>query len=63
MGTHVHGYHHIRVCIHKIMGSQIPVYYIGGYPFSYPPHARDGFYPQVTVYMGIFATPIPEGGP
>jgi len=39
------------------MGSQIPVYYTRGYPFSYPPRAHDGFYPQVPMGMGIFATP------
>ena len=39
------------------MGSQIPVYYTRGYPFSYPSRARDGFYPRIPVDMGIFATP------
>jgi len=49
--------HLIRIRIHIIMGSQIPIYYTRGYPFSYPPCARDGFFPRVPVGMGIFATP------
>jgi len=48
----------IRIRIHIIMDSQIPVYYTRGYPFSYPPHARDGFYPRVPMGMSIFATHI-----
>jgi len=57
MGTRGYGYNQICVLIHIIMGSQIPVYYTRGYPFNYPPHARDGFYPRVPVDMGIFAIP------
>ena len=57
MSTRGHGYNHIRVCVHIIMGSQIPVYYTCGYPFSYPLHTRDEVYPRVPVGMGIFATP------
>ena len=57
MGTHGYGYNQIRVCIHIITRSQIPVYYTRRYPFSYPPRARDGFYPQISVDMGIFVTP------
>jgi len=53
MGTRGYGYNQIRVRIHIIMGSQILIYYIRGYPFSYPPCARDGFYPRVPVGMGI----------
>jgi len=56
MGTRGYRYNQIRVRIHIIMGSQIPVYYTRGYPLSYPPRARDGFYPWVPVGMGIFAT-------
>jgi len=59
MGTRGYEYNQNRVRIHIIMGSQIPVYYTRGYPFNYPPHARDGFYPRVPVDMGIFATPRP----
>ena len=55
MGTRRYGYNQIRICIHIIMGSQIPVYYTHGYPLNYMPHACDGFYPQVSVGMGIFA--------
>jgi len=58
MGTRGYGYNQIRVRIHIIMDSQIPVY-THGYPFSYPSRARDGFYQRVSVGMGIFATPIP----
>ena len=57
MGTRGYGYNQIRVRIHIIMGSQIPVYCTRGYPFNYPPRAHDGFYPRVPVGMGIFATP------
>ena len=57
MGIRGYGYNQIRVCVHIIMGSQIPVYYIHGYPFSYSSRARDEFYPRVPVDMGIFATP------
>jgi len=57
MGTRGYGYNQIRVYVHIIIGSQIPVYYTRGYPFSYLPRARDGFYPRVPVGMGIFATP------
>jgi len=39
------------------MGSQIPVYYTCGYPFSYLPRAHDGFYRRVPAGMGIFAIP------
>ena len=39
------------------MGSQISVYYTRGYPFSYTSRACDGFYPQISVGMGIFVTP------
>jgi len=56
MGTRVYGYNQIHVRIHIIMGSQIPVYYTRGYPFSYPSRACDGFYPRVPVGMSIFAT-------
>jgi len=56
MGTRRYEYNQIRVCIHIIMDSPIPVYYTRGYPFSYPSRARDGFYPRVPVGMGIFAT-------
>jgi hypothetical protein len=45
MGTRGYGYNQIRVRIHIIMCNQIPIYYTRGYPFSYPPRARDGFYP------------------
>jgi len=57
MGTRVYRYNQIRVRVHITMGSQIPVYYIRGYPFSYLLRARDGFYPRVPVDMSIFATP------
>jgi hypothetical protein len=57
MGTRGYGYNEIHVRIHIIMDSQIPVYYTCGYPFSYPPHALDRFYPRVPVGMPIFATP------
>jgi len=57
MGTRGYGYNQIRIRTHIIMGSQIPVYYTRGYPFSYPPRARDKFYPRVPVGMAIFATP------
>jgi len=57
MGTREYGYNQICICTHIIMGSQIPVYYTRGYPFSYPLRARDGFYPRVPVDMDIFATP------
>jgi len=57
MGIREYGYNQIRVRIHIIMGSQIPIYFIHGYPFSYPPRTRDGFYPRISVGMGIFATP------
>jgi len=53
MGTREYGYNQIYVCIHIIIGSQIPVYYTRGYPFSYPPRICDGFYPRVPVGMGI----------
>jgi len=43
-----------------IMGSQIPVYYIRRYPFSYQPRVYDGFYPRVPMGMSIFATPRPN---
>jgi len=56
MGTRGYGYNKIHVCVHIIMGSQIPVYCTRGYPFSYPSSARDRFYPRVPVGMGIFAT-------
>jgi len=55
MGTRGYGYQ-ICVCIHIIFDSQIPVNYTHGYSFSYPRRARDGFYPQVPVGMGIFTT-------
>jgi len=58
MVTREYVYNQIFVCIHIIRGSQIPVYYICGYPFNYPPRARDGFYPRIPVGMSIFATPI-----
>ena len=35
MSTSGYGYNQIRVCIHIIMGSQIPVYYARGYLVSY----------------------------
>jgi len=57
MGTRGYVYNQIRVRIHIIMGSQISVYYTRGYLLSYPPRARDGFYPRVPVGMGIFAAP------
>jgi len=57
MGTRGYGYNQIRVCVHIIMSSQIPFYYTRRFPFSYPPRARDGFYPRVPVGMSIFATP------
>jgi len=57
MGTRGQWNHQIRVHIHKIMGSQIPVYYSCGYPFNYSSHARDRFYPRIPVDMSIFATP------
>jgi len=57
MGIRVYGYNQIRVRIHIIMSSQIPVYYTRGYLFNYPPRARDGYYPRIPVGMGIFATP------
>jgi len=57
MGTRGYGYNQIRVRTHIIMGSQIPVYYTRGYPFNYPPRARDGFHPRVPVDMGYFCQP------
>jgi len=57
MGIRGYGYNQICVRIHIIMGSQIPTYYTHGYPFSYSLRARDGFFPRVSVDMGIFATP------
>ena len=57
MSTRGYGYNQICVHVHIIMGSQIPVYYTRGYPFSYSSRACDGFYPQIPVCMGIFATP------
>jgi len=57
MGTRGYGYSQIYVRVQIIMGSQIPVYYIRGYLFSYPPRTRDGFYPRVPVGIGISATP------
>jgi len=57
MDTRGYGYNLIRVRIHIIVGSQIPVYYTREYPFNYSPPTRDGFYPQVSMGMGIFATP------
>jgi len=57
MGTRGYEYNQIRIGINIIMGSQIPIYYTRGYPFSYTPRARDGFYPRVPLGMVIFATP------
>jgi len=57
MGTRGYGYNQIRVSIDILIDSQISVYYIRGYPFSYPPHVRDGLYSRVPVGMNIFATP------
>jgi hypothetical protein len=57
MGTRGYGYNQIRVHIHIIMGSQIPVYYTRGCPFTYPPRARDGFYLRVPVSM-VFLPPV-----
>ena len=57
MGTRGYVYHQIRVRIHIIIGSQISIYYTRIYPFSYLPHAREGFYQRVPVGMCIFATP------
>jgi len=51
MGTRGYEYNQIRVRIHIITGSQIPVYYTRGYPFSYPLHACDGFYPWAWVFL------------
>jgi len=56
MDTRGYEYNQICVCVNIIMGSQMPIYYTRGYPFSYPPHAHDRFYPWVPVGMGIFAT-------
>ena len=57
MGTRRYGYNQIRVHVHIIMDSKIPVYYTHEYLLSYPPRARDGFYPRISVSMGMFATP------
>jgi hypothetical protein len=57
MGTRGYEYNQICICIHILMGSQIPVYYARGYPFGYSHRARDGFYQRISVSMGIFATP------
>jgi len=56
MGTREYEYNQIHVRIHIIMGSQIPIYYTRGYPFSYPPYAHDEFYTQIPVDMSIFTT-------
>jgi len=37
MSTRGYEYDQIRVCIHIIMGSQIPIYYTRGYPFATRP--------------------------
>jgi len=60
MSTRGYEYNQIRVRIHIIMGNQILIYYTRGYPFSYPPRARDGFYPRIPMGMGIFVTPTPD---
>jgi len=57
MGTRGYGYNQICVHVHIIIGSQIPVYYTRGYPFSYTPRARDGFYPRVPVAW-VFLPPL-----
>jgi len=36
MDTRVYEYNQIRIRIHIIMGSQIPVNYTREYPFNYP---------------------------
>jgi len=54
MGTRGYGYYQIRVRIHILMGSQIPVYYTRGNPFDHPPV---GFYLRIPVNIGIFVTP------
>jgi len=46
-----HMYHQIRIHIHKIMGSKIPVYYTGEYLFSYPSRACDRFYPWTLIFF------------
>jgi len=58
MGTRGYGYNQIRVCIHLIMGSQIPVYYTRGYPFTYLSRARDGFYPWAWVFLPPLKIPL-----
>ena len=57
MDTREYGYNQIRVHIHILMGSQIPVYYIRGYSFNYLLRTVTDFthrYP----WTGIFATLI-----
>lgn len=57
MDTHGNEYHQIRVHIHQIISSQIPMYYTCGYLFRHMPRARDKFFTRVPVGMGVFATP------
>jgi len=43
MCTRGYEYNQIRICIHIIMGSQIPAYFIRGYSFNYSSRTYDGF--------------------
>jgi len=58
MDTRGYGYNQICVRIYIIIGSQIPVYYIRWYSFSYPPRARDGFYPHVYPWAWVILPPL-----
>jgi len=60
LGTSRHEYHQICVCIHKVMDSQILVYYNREYPLNYLSHVVADFiqkYQHTCFFFVAIPTP------